>query len=195
MDASLPIWPQHEAFYIESMLFHTRQVCTSMEHTAALVSEIDHQLAAGTMPSFDCSAALDHVQSVVQSAAALSRYFWPVRKAHLPRGAYLQKALKIADDSPLRDRSLRDAAEHFDERLDNHLSGGIAGVIMPEWFGPTYNADIQAHFFRAYFIDSGRFRILEDEFQIQPLSNELVRLHNRLVFCMNNGGRFPQVGA
>jgi hypothetical protein len=195
MDASLPIWPQHEVFYIESMLFHTRQACSSMEYISDLIGKIDQHHAASTTPSFDCSVALDHVQSIVLCAAAISRYFWPVRKAHLPRGAYLQSALKIKDDSPLRDRSLRDAAEHFDERLDNHLSEGIVGMILPEWFGPTYASDAPAHYFRAFFIDSGKFKILGDEFLIQPISDELVRLHNRLVFHVEHGGRLPEVGA
>jgi len=68
-------------------------------------------------------------------------------------------------------------------------------MILPEWFGPTYVSDVPAHYFRAYFIDSGKFKILGDEFLIQPISDELVRLHNRLVFHVEHGGRFPEVGA
>ncbi len=195
MDNSLPIWPQHEVFYIESMLFHTRQACASMEYISDLIGRIDKLRGEGRTPEFDCSIALDHVQSVVLCAAAISRYFWPVRKNHLPRGAYLQAVLQINDDSPLRDRSLRDAAEHFDERLDKYLSAGIVGLIMPEWFGPTYASEVPAHYFRAYFIDSGKFKILGDEFFIQPISDELVRLHNRLVYLVEHGGRFPEVRA
>lgn len=102
MDASLPIWPQHEVFYIESMLFHTRQACASMDYIADLIERIDRHQAEGSAPAFDCSVALDHVQSVVLCAAAVSRYFWPVRKAHAPRGAYLRRVLKVEDNSPLR---------------------------------------------------------------------------------------------
>jgi len=66
---------------------------------------------------------------------------------------------------------------------------------MPEWFGPTYASEVPAHYFRAYFIDSGKFKILGDEFFIQPISDELVRLHNRLVYLVEHGGRFPEVRA
>ncbi|MDH5829819.1 hypothetical protein QFW80_04715 [Luteimonas sp. M1R5S18] len=195
MEESLPIWPQHEVFYIESMLFHTRQACSSIEYVCELIKKIDSEMEAGKTPEFDCSMALDNLQRMVLAAGALSRYFWPVRKAHQARGDFLKRALRINDDSPLRARVLRDASEHFDERLDKHLSGGIVGVIMPEWFGPSYKGKVEAHFFRAYFIDSGVFKILGEEFEVQSLSDELVRLHNRLVFLVENGGRLPEAGA
>ncbi|SKC61399.1 hypothetical protein SAMN06296058_1584 [Pseudoxanthomonas indica] len=195
MDAHLPIWPQHEVFYIESMLFHTRKACSSMDYIADLIERIDRHQADGGTLAFDCSIALDHGQSIVLCAAAVSRYFWPVRKAHAPRGAYLKRVFKVEDGSPLRDRSLRDAAEHFDERLDNHLAGSIVGVILPEWFGPTHRSDAPTHYFRAYFIDSGKFRILDDEFEIQAMSDELVRIHNQLLSHVDGGGRFPGTSA
>jgi hypothetical protein len=46
-----------------------------------------------------------------------------------------------------------------------------------------------------FIIDSGKFKILGDEFFIQPISDELVRLHNRLVYLVEHGGRFPEVRA
>jgi hypothetical protein len=69
-------------------------------------------------------------------AGALSRYFWPVRKGHEWRGAQLRSAFGISDDSPLRSRDLRNSIEHFDERLDLFLDGGVTGHVLPEYVGP-----------------------------------------------------------
>lgn len=191
MEDSLPIWPQHEAFYIQSMLFHTRQACVSADFVAELVSAISSEVKAGNTFDFDCSVALDHVQNVVFRAAAISRYFWPSRKTYELRGERLRTAFNIKDDSPLRNRDLRDAAEHFDERLDDYLKNGISGYVIPEWFGPLKEEEVPTHYFRAYFINTGYLRILDQEFFVQSIVNEIIRIHNLLVSFDANGERLP----
>jgi hypothetical protein len=195
MQDSSPIWAPYEAFYIQSMLFHTRQACISIERTVELINHISIDLTAGVDTEFDCSLALDDVQNILFRAAAVSRYLWPARKPYQNRGATLRSALCVRDDSPLRNRDLRDAAEHFDERLDNYLKEGIVGYIIPEWFGPSHKPDVPTHFFRAYFINNGHLRILNQEFFVQPIVEEVVRVHNLLVKCDESGGRFPRIGA
>ncbi|MFC3653115.1 hypothetical protein ACFONN_16265 [Dyella humi] len=191
MEDSLPIWPQHEAFYIQSMLFHTRQACTSINFLESLVSRLSNERKAGFASDFDCSAALDHVQNLVFRAAAVSRYFWPSRKQFEVRGERLRAAFEVKDESALRNRDLRDAAEHFDERLDNYLKAGIVGYVIPEWFGPLQNQEVPTHYFRAYFINTGCLRILDQEFFVQPIAEEIVRVHNLLTSFDENGGRMP----
>lgn len=191
MKDSLPIWPQHEAFYIQSMLFHTRQACISIDFLGGLVSRLSSNRKAGSTSDFDCSAALDSVQNLVFRAAAISRYFWPTGKQFESRGDRLRAAFEVKEDSPLRNRDLRNAAEHFDERLDTYLKTGIAGYVIPEWFGPLQEREEPTHYFRAYFINTGCLRILDQEFFVPPIANEVVRVHNLLVTFDQNGGRMP----
>lgn len=191
MKDHLPIWPQHEAFYIQSMLFHTRQACSSIDLTAVLVSRLSRERRAGIASDFDCSDALDQVQNILFRAAAISRYFWPSRKHFNDRGTRLRAAFDISETSALRNRDLRDAAEHFDERLDNYLKDGIAGYIIPEWFGPLPKQGVPTHYFRAYFINTGCLRILDQEFFVQPIVEEVIRVHNLLVGFDESGGRMP----
>jgi hypothetical protein len=65
-------------------------------------------------------------------AAALSRYFWPTTTGNKKkqaeqlemrrmRGEKLRDIFKVTDDSPLCNRDLRNAWEHFDEKLDTYL--------------------------------------------------------------------------
>lgn len=194
MDDSLPIWPQHEVFYIEAMLFHTRQACASIEFVADLIERLSREHRAGIESDFDCSIALDHVQNIVFRAAAISRYFWPSRRAYDSRGTRLRATFGIKDDSLLRNRNLRDAAEHFDERLDEYLKDGLAGYIIPEWFGAFQIHEVSTHYFRAYFINTGYLRILDQEFFVQPLVEEIVQVHNLLAKLREGGGRFPEIG-
>lgn len=191
MEDSLPIWPQHEALYIQSMLFHTRQACISIDFLAKLVSRLSSERKTGHASDFDCSIALDHVQNLVFHAAAISRYFWPSRKRFEARGERLRVAFEVKEESPLRNRDLRDAAEHFDERLDNYLRDGIVGCIIPEWFGPLQEQKVPTHYFRAYFINTGCLRILDQEFFVQPIADEVVRVNNLLARFDENGGRMP----
>ena len=48
------------------------------------------------------------------------------------RAAKLRAAFGMDYDSPLRTRRLRDALEHFDERLDAYLLALDAGMVFPD---------------------------------------------------------------
>jgi hypothetical protein len=64
------------------------------------------------------------VQEGLAHAASLSGYFWPMKtggERATARGERLRKAFNLTDESPLRSRSLGNAFEHFDERLDRFL--------------------------------------------------------------------------
>jgi len=85
---------------------------------------------------------------------------------------------------------LRNAMEHFDERLDRYLSRGIVGNIVPQYFGPSPNNDgVPRHTFRSYYIDVGVFELLGDRYEIEPIAKELWRLHEVLTKCDQQGGR------
>lgn len=83
-------------------------------------------------------ALADTVQYGLQHAAALSRYLFPAfQRDHVQaalvqaRGKKLREEFSVADSSPLSDRSLRNAFEHFDEYLDDFLLNDLAGVYVP----------------------------------------------------------------
>ena len=49
------------------------------------------------------------------------------------------------------------------------------------------------HFFRAYFVDTGELRLLDEEFPIDQLAEELLFVHARLELMDRDGGRFRVV--
>ncbi len=143
---------------------------------------------------------LDCLQNVVNQSGAISRYFFPSRDGvkgtdkktiHRDRGQYLSKVFGVKDDSPLMNRALRNSIEHFDERLDLYLQDGIVGYIFPSLILPEpEDSDMPHHIFRAYYLKEGIFQVLGERYEIQPIVDEMARIHDLLVKFDGNGGVF-----
>lgn len=190
-----PIFPPHEVFYIESLLSITRRAIQDIYFcNEAIVSNKDSKVAV-----------LDSIQYIILAGASLSRYFWPSppmarnkeekisqETLHKNRAKQLREALLIADNSPIRNREIRNTLEHFDAKLDLFLANYPAGTIYPDYIGPKENIDEKiTFFFRAYFTDSDEFRVLGVNYAIKPITKEIIRIHDLLVEY-NETGRFPR---
>jgi hypothetical protein len=191
--ADVGIWAPYEAFYIQAMLFNTRSAMASIARVSTALEKIQDDARGDPTHHLDTNGLLNELQNMILQAAALSRYFWPVRQGHEARAKQLREAFGVTDDNPLRNRDLRNEIEHFDEKLEAYLSEGIAGCIFPEFVGPLPENDgVPAHIFRAYFLDAGLFEMLGKRYEIEPLAGELLRLHDSLLFCDSHGGRLPR---
>ena len=190
MDLEEPIiWPPFQAFYIQSMLFNSTSAVRSIACLESIFGELTERPTHDDILQLPTKTILNELQNMVLQSAALSRYFWPVRKGHEARGKRLRESFDIDESSPLFNRDLRNALEHFDERLDKYVSSGMVGYIFPEYVGPKPEDNgVPGHFFRAYFADSGEFRLLNEEFKIQPLADELLFVHHHLITLDENGG-------
>lgn len=185
------IFGPYQAFYIESMLFNCNSAVRSVHRVNAVFSQYHEGVTEQEWDSFPTHAILNELQNVVLQGAALSRYLWPVRNCHAERGAFLRKKLNIEDSNPLKARDLRNAIEHFDERLDKYLSDELVGNILPEYVGTRpSDSGVPGHFFRAYFSDSRVFRLLDGEYEMDPLITEISRLTDALQLAADNGGVF-----
>ena len=190
------IFPPHEAFYIRSMLFNAQAASRSIEVGNALMHEISANNPENPTSSLLVYRFLGELQNFVVHAAALSRYFWPVRVAHKWRGEQLRRSFALTEQSPLRfSKELRDTIEHFDERLDGFLEGNIVGEVLPEYVGPFYETDVEVHRLRAYFLDKGDFEFLGNRCNILALSREVQRLYLALLRLDETGGRLSQPDA
>lgn len=183
------IWPPFQAFYIQSMLFNSTSAVRSIARLESIFSKLPEQVTQDDILRLPTKAVLNELQNMVLQSAALSRYFWPVRKGHGARGKRLREAFAMTESSPLWNRDLRNALEHFDERLDNYLTVGVVGYVFPEYVGAKpEDGGVPGHFFRAYFADTGEFRLLNEEFKMQPLADELLFIHQHLTTLDRNGG-------
>jgi hypothetical protein len=186
------IWPPHETFYLQSMLFNASSACESIDSVSAVVEVIGGRSEDEIRETIDAATFLDQLQNIVVQAAALSRYFWPVRRnpEHVTRGKRLRWAFGVDEESPLYSRHLRNALEHFDERLDTYLQKEVVGVILPQYVGIRPVGEvIPYHLFRGYFLNDGTFTLLGEEYSLPPLADEVHRVYNRLVELDTTGGR------
>ena len=184
------IFPPFEVFYIQSMLFNTYSAVQSISFLNEIFGVIPNPGSQKDLDNIPQRLVLDAMQNLVLQSAAISRYLWPVGKKHQERGDLLRTALGVDEGSPLASRALRNAVEPFDERLDDYLANGLIGQVIPESVGPSCSTlGVPEHLFRAYLTDKGTFVLLNKEFEILPIADALLALHEKLEHMDKNGGR------
>lgn len=173
------------------MLFSTRSAIASIGDVSSILSEISEGRRGEKGDEVDLDLVLNQIQNIVVQGAVLSRYFWPIKSDHNTRGAQLREAFQISKGSPLQSRNLRNAIEHFDERLDTYLcADSVTGIVLPQYVGESIGFDpVPNHLFRAYFVDTGEFRILDEQYEIPPIAEEITRVHDLLKKSRDSGGR------
>lgn len=196
MDKNEPsIWPPYQVFYIQSMLFNTTSALQAVDRASKYI----HAISEGKLrPQDRKDELLDCLQNFINHSAAIARYFFPSmiggkgeRALHKNRAEFLTKIFDISENSPLHDKKLRNAIEHFDERLDMYLEGGIVGTIFPSLIlDKPEETEIPHHIFRAYYLNDGIYQILGERHSIQPIFDEIVRVHDMLNRFDEQGGVF-----
>ena len=181
-----PILPLYEAFFIMSMNLYCESALDSIEEIGSVFEhayeEKDREVIDQNM-----DLILNNLQNIIMQGASLSRFFWPSKSGenniHKKRGQYLRKVFSIKETSPLKNRTLRNSIEHFDEKLDTYFSEMRVGYTVNKYIGaePDPNG-VKNHFFRAYFIDTATFEILGQKLKIEPLMNEIYEIHEKLEF-------------
>ncbi|WP_052692121.1 cell cycle checkpoint control RAD9 family protein [Teredinibacter purpureus] len=185
MEQNVETWPPCQAFYIESMLSITSSAIDSTEKLAIIfnpnedLSDLQHE------------EILDWVQNIVTQAAALSRYFWAVKKKekiHKQRSQYLRRVFGISEESAIKNRDLRNLIEHFDENLDVFVSKPVVGTILPNYVGEEQDTQgVPLHVFRAFYNRIGVFEVLGHRFELQPIVDEIYEIHRKLVSFSESG--------
>lgn len=179
MNDDVGIWLPYQAFYIESMLSITSSAVTSIEKLATI---FDPNV---NLDGLRQEEILDWIQNIFTQAAALSRYFWTVKskdRLHNKRSQYLRKVFNISEQSPIKNRDLRNMIEHFDENLDLFVSQTVVGNIIPNHVGlePEGNG-VPFHVFRAFYNRIGVFEVLGQRFELQPVVDEIYDIHRKLL--------------
>jgi hypothetical protein len=106
--------------FIESI--YLRELIAQCEFGVGSVQRMNKVLENHGSPSEFFREAGDFLQH----SSAVSRLLWPpgsnnrsIKKRAKKRGAHLLNSLEIDDTHSLKERTLRDHFEHFDERLDD----------------------------------------------------------------------------
>lgn len=183
------ICPVYEAFYLESLVYAAGSAVEAFERYDVAVED-------GT----DKAAIVANVHEALAHAASVSRFFWPARdKKGIPprRAAKLRETFEITDASPLFARELRNALEHFDERLDTFLLGDIVGYIFP---GPMVGSanladDALGHIFRLVDPESETFVLFGTKYPFGPLRDAVATVYHLAASLAGHGGRLDKAYA
>jgi hypothetical protein len=84
-------------------------------YSLSIVTELNARLSANNLAPEPIIRLLDLFLGDVSRVSLL---LWPKRRGDQVRGSYLRKMLDVSDDNPLKDRTVRNAFQHMDERLD-----------------------------------------------------------------------------
>lgn len=186
------IWTPFEAFYIESMLWHTTSAQRSIDVVRRWLGHVrDADRRALELPRHQL---FEQLQNILHQAGCISRYLFPPwqKKMHLGRALHLRQALVVTQSSALADRELRDAIEHFDERLDKYLAQNVFGQFVPEDVRESPpGSDVPMHVFKGFYTDRLLFVLLGKPYEMAPIVEEMCRIHAALQGCVERGYRLP----
>lgn len=177
------ISPPCEAFYIHSILYAAERSENAFLRFDAAVAEA----ASDTQ-------IVSTVQEALTHAAALSRFFWSMKKndpLSAARAARLRDAFGLDDNSALKRRNLRNAFEHFDEDLDRFLLGDHVGCFLPSPIVAEHALadDALAHVFKLVDPDHGVCVLLGEKFEFRPIRAEVGRVLADAMEMQKRGSR------
>lgn len=129
------------------------------------------------------------VQALLVAAANVSKLLWPPDSSSLgavpDRGTQLRRLLAIADNSPLRDRTARNHAEHYDERLERWAARTTRRDFVDMSTGPILRVLEQGielgDVMRFFDPDERKLYMAGDVFELNPLRAALVDVRERSV--------------
>ena len=189
-DTSGGIVPYSNVFYVHSIAY-------SAGRAREAFIRYDVGRATESSDVFIVSA----VHEALFHAASLSRFFWPskiggrrgsnLRRLKEMRAQKLRDAFQLREDSPLKDRDLRDDLEHFDERLDLFLLSTLAGDFFPDPIvGRHTMADKQPRkVFKLVDPEASCFVLLGKKHFFAPVRNEVFRVYDMADRMHQKGGQ------
>lgn len=184
------ILPEKEVFFLVSIQY-------SSERSLAAFNRYDN-----TEIIEDNSAKLvSLIQEAIGHAAALSRYFFPsehspryvkeMKLVRMARAKKLREAFSINESSPIFNRELRNAWEHFDEIMDYYLLENEAGYFFPTpMLGEHTLADVpEGKIFKLLDVENKCLVILGKKYFFESIRSEVERIYNLAIKMDQNGGR------
>ena len=134
------------------------------------------------------------LQAYIREVAMISKFLFPsennnkkVSRIRKIRAEHLKKYLDVTENSPLKNRSLRDALDHFDERLDTHLSNpdNMMGITMPYVIDTEsiFNDPIKHSIYKFFDPSTHVFRVFKTRIELTPITEAIDELAK---ICFND---------
>lgn len=165
--------PQFQAFYIESIKYSASRCLIAFGKYGELTKDGNNK-----------EQLVSLVQEAVGHAAALSRYFWPspggkLNKLKKYRGIKLRSKFNLTEESALNNREIRNAWEHFDERLDSYMLEFDTGFFFPGCIlgSHTLADDPTGHVFKLLDPDAEVLVLMGIKFHFSDIRSEVQQIY------------------
>lgn len=119
------------------------------------------------------------IQSFLVATGNVSKIFWPNPKFK-ERGKELREKLKVADDSILKSRNMRNIFEHYDEKIEEFRLNNCARVDSN--IGPiNMIGNFSASDYLRHYVPKEKNIIFQGEtYEILSIVKELMRIKEQL---------------
>ncbi len=176
------IFAPYEVFYIEAI-----------HHVSLSAFNAFHRYEQAILNELSDEAIVSALQEALTHTAALARFFWPSRDkiTTKERGEKLRVSFELSEQSPLKNKELRNALEHFDERLDAFLLEEHAGFFYPQSLvAPAVLFTEQVnHVFRLVDPLAEEFILLGKKYSFKGMREEVEAILKRVQQMNQEGGR------
>jgi len=138
-----------------------------------------NKLMMPPLAKFDSNQVWFYIQSFLNSTANVSKLLFGTKEKVSAARKPLRDSLNVSDDSIIKIRDMRNHFEHFDERIEKWNKTSVRHNFADQLIGPT---DMipgleQNDYFRHFDTSKKAIRFNGEEYLIQPIVDELVKIH------------------
>jgi hypothetical protein len=155
------------------------EVLNQWDYAMRGFATMNHALQQRDQPTFWWA-----MDAALGALGNISKVFFPPgsRSQTKRRGRQLRETFGVQDDSLLADRALRDAFEHFDERIDRWFRDSPRRNFADRLIGPAgmIQGIDPGDMFRHLNPDTKAVRVVGDELDLQALVDEVQALVQRV---------------
>ncbi len=161
---------------LDVYLHEIRRLCSN---AISAGQEFNHIVVGGSR-DLDSDAAFRRLDDIAVYAGRVCQIFWPTQ-GNKRRGEVLRTLLDVPDTSPLKDKSLRNGIEHFDEEIDDWVKKSQFKNVVHTMMGGRGSIETDCIFegdILRWWVDEEKTYILRGrEVNLQRLLTELEGIH------------------
>ena len=118
------------------------------------------------------------IQIFAMASGNVSKALWGSTAKSAEGRADLRASLGVSDESVLKERTVRNHLEHFDERIDKWAKADNRGNFMDQHIGAPESVDglDRTERFRVYDPDAGVVYFWGAQIEVEPVVHELARV-------------------
>jgi hypothetical protein len=129
--------------------------------------------------TFDNLEVWCSVQSILVSAANVSKILWPTTKKLQKRGDRLREILKVEESNPLSNREFRNHFEHYDSRIEEWFDSCSGGVYVDLAMNPSLRDESLEKFYHRGYNSFNKTLIFRNELlDLNEILNALAAIQN-----------------